>query len=68
VETLLLTINRGKVTRIDVADNSVDLILDLWQRNWPYPHNIDPKPLVAGVDPTLCAAPTSSRSRPISGA
>jgi hypothetical protein len=29
VETLLLTINRGKVTRIDVADNSVDLILDL---------------------------------------
>jgi hypothetical protein len=46
----LQTINSNKVTRIDVADNSVDLILYLWQRNRPYPHNIDPKPLVAGVD------------------
>lgn len=50
VETLLLTIADGTVTRIDVADNSVDLILYLWQRNWPYPHNITPQPLVAGVD------------------
>jgi hypothetical protein len=50
IETLLLTINGNRVTRIDVADNSVDLILYFWQRNWPYPHSIDPRPLVAGVD------------------
>ena len=50
VETLLLTIEDNVVTRIDVADNSVDLILYLWQRNWPYPHNINPEPLIAGVD------------------
>lgn len=50
VETLLLTIEDNTVTRIDVADNSVDLILYLWQRNWPYPHNINPEPLIAGID------------------
>lgn len=50
VETLLLTVTAHRVTRIDVADNSVDLILYLWSRNWPYPHNIDPDPLVVGVD------------------
>lgn len=49
VETLLLTIAGHRVTRIDVADNSVDLILYLWQRNWPYPHNIVPEPIVEGV-------------------
>jgi hypothetical protein len=50
VETLLLTVEDDEVTRIDVADNSVDLILYLWHRNWPYPHNIEPDPLVVGVD------------------
>jgi hypothetical protein len=50
VETLLLTITEEKVTRIDVTDNSVDLILYMWQRGWPYPHNIAPEPLVVGVD------------------
>jgi hypothetical protein len=50
VETLLLTVRGARVTRIDIADNSVDLILYLWHRNWPYPHNIDPTPLVTGVD------------------
>jgi hypothetical protein len=49
VETLLLTISGHRVTRIDVADNTVDLILYLWQRNWPYPHNIVPEPIVDGV-------------------
>jgi hypothetical protein len=49
VETLLLTIRGNLVTRVDVADNSVDLILYLWQRNWPYPHNLVPEPIVEGV-------------------
>lgn len=50
IETLLLTIEHSSVTRIDVADNSVDLVLYLWHRNWPYAHNIEPDPLVAGID------------------
>ena len=50
VETLLLTVRADRVTRIDVTDNSVDLILYLWQRNYPYPHNVMPQPIVEGVD------------------
>jgi hypothetical protein len=50
VETMLLTIERHRVTRIDVADNTLDLVIYLWDRNWTHPHNIRPEPLVAGVD------------------
>jgi hypothetical protein len=50
VETMLLTVREGLVTRIDVADNTLDLVLYLWDRGWPHPHNIEPDPLVVGVD------------------
>jgi hypothetical protein len=50
VETLLLTIDRNQVVRIDVADNSLDLVIYLWERGWPSPHNVSPEPLVVGVD------------------
>ena len=49
VETLLLTIRGCKVVRIDVADNSLDLALYLWDRGWPHPHNVRPDPLVVGL-------------------
>lgn len=49
IETLLLTIRRNKITRIDVADNSLDLAIYLWERGWPSPHNVHPKALVTGV-------------------
>jgi hypothetical protein len=50
IETLLLTIRAGRIVRIDVADNTLDLALYLWDRGWPHPHNVRPEPLVAGVD------------------
>jgi SnoaL-like polyketide cyclase len=50
VETLLLTIRDHRVVRIDVADNTLDLAIYEWERNWPVPHNVRPEPLVAGVD------------------
>jgi hypothetical protein len=50
VETTLLTIEGNTVTRIDVADNTIDLALYLWQRGWPNPHNQRPEPIVEGVD------------------
>jgi hypothetical protein len=50
VETMLLTIQQHKVVRIDVADNTVDLPIYLWSRNWPNPHNVRPEPLVVGID------------------
>lgn len=49
VETLLLTVRGGRITRIDVADNSLDLPLYLWERGWNHPHNVRPEALVRGV-------------------
>jgi hypothetical protein len=50
VETMLLTIERNEVVRIDVADNTLDLAIYEWQRGWAVPHNVIPEPLVVGVD------------------
>jgi hypothetical protein len=50
VETMLLTIKKSRVVQIDVADNTLDLVLYLWDRGWPHPHNIQPKAIVTGVD------------------
>jgi hypothetical protein len=50
VETMILTFGDGKVTRIDVADNTVELVLYLWDRGWAIPHAIRPEPIVSGVD------------------
>jgi ketosteroid isomerase-like protein len=50
VETAIFTIRRGKIVRIDVGDNSLDLVIYMWERNWPIPHNMRPDPVVAGID------------------
>jgi hypothetical protein len=50
VETMLMTVRDHKVTRIDVADNTVELMLYLWARGWPAPHGIRPEPIVSGID------------------
>jgi SnoaL-like polyketide cyclase len=50
VETMLLTIRNGRITRIDVADNSLDLVLYMWERGWTHPHNVRPDALIRGVD------------------
>lgn len=50
VETMLLTIVGGQITRIDVADNTLDLAIYEWERGWTIPHNVRPEPLVAGID------------------
>jgi hypothetical protein len=56
VETMLLTIARHKITRIEVADNSLDLAIYEWQRGWPIPHNVHPELIVTGVDRRVPAA------------
>ena len=50
VETMILTINGGKVEKIHVGDNSLDLVLYMWDRGWPHPHNVVPEPIVKGID------------------
>ena len=47
---MLLTIQAHQVVRIDVADNTLDLGIYLWERNWPARHNVRPEPLVVGID------------------
>jgi hypothetical protein len=49
IETLILRIEKHQITRIDVADNSLDLAIYLWERGWPSPHNIRPELLVQGI-------------------
>lgn len=50
VETILLTIVKGVVTRIDVASNTSDLVLYEYERGWPMPHNVRPPALIEGTD------------------
>jgi hypothetical protein len=50
VETLLFRIVANQITRIDVADNTLDLVIYMWERGWPMPHNVHPEPIVTGVD------------------
>jgi hypothetical protein len=50
VETMIMTIAAGKVARIDIADNTLDLAIYEWERGWPVPHNVRPEPIVAGLD------------------
>jgi hypothetical protein len=57
VETLLLTIEGNTIIRIDVADNTLDLSLYIWERGWPHPHNVRPEPIVEGVDRRLTPVP-----------
>jgi SnoaL-like polyketide cyclase len=56
VETCLLTIVSDEITRIDVADNTLDLAIYEWERGWPIPHNVRPEPIVTGVDRRAPAA------------
>jgi SnoaL-like domain len=57
VETLLLTIEGGRITRIDVASNTVDLVIYEYERGWPMPHNVRPNPIVEGVDRRMTPVP-----------
>jgi hypothetical protein len=50
VETMILMIEAGVVTRIDVASNTVDLVIYEYERGWPMPHNVRPPALVEGID------------------
>jgi hypothetical protein len=50
IETMLLTIKENVIVRIDVADNTLDLVIYMWGRNWPHPHNVKPPALVQGED------------------
>jgi hypothetical protein len=49
IETFLLTNSGGKVVRFDVADNTLDLAIYLWERGFPQAHNVHPPVIETGV-------------------
>jgi hypothetical protein len=50
IETAIFTIVENKIVRMDVGDNTLDLSLYLWERNYPMPHDVRPEAIVVGVD------------------
>jgi hypothetical protein len=50
IETAIFAIVENKIVRFDVGDNTLDLSLYLWERNYPMPHNVQSEPIVVGVD------------------
>jgi len=53
IETFILTLNDGVVTRWDISDATLDLVVYLIaERGFPYPQNIIPTPIVKGTPAT----------------
>jgi hypothetical protein len=50
VETAIFWIVENKIVRIQVGDNTLDLVLYMWERGWAMPHNVRPEAIVEGVD------------------
>ncbi|WP_395375397.1 hypothetical protein [Marinicella sp. W31] len=50
IENLILTVNEGKVTRIEVADTTLDLVIYMHENGWIFPQNIRPEPIIKGIE------------------
>lgn len=50
VETLVFTITENRITRIDVSENTLDLVMYESELGWPIPDNIQPEAIVTGID------------------
>jgi ketosteroid isomerase-like protein len=59
IENLIMTVKNGKVTRIEVADTTLDLAIYMHERGWVLPQNIQPEPIVKGIERPFEQAPVS---------
>ena len=50
IENLILTVSNGKVTRIEVADTTLDLVIYMHENGWQFPQNVQPVPIIRGVE------------------
>ncbi len=50
IENLIMTVKNGKVTRIEVADTTLDLVIYMHENGWVFPQNIRPDPIIRGVE------------------
>ncbi len=59
IENMIMTVRGGKVTRVEVADTTLDLVLYMHERGWVYPQNIRPEPIIRGIERPVDKAPVS---------
>jgi hypothetical protein len=57
VQTGLFTIVENRITRVDLADNTLDLAIYEAERGRAIPHDIHPEPIVTGIDRRELALP-----------
>lgn len=50
IENLILTVKNGKVTRMEVADTTLDLVIYMHENGWKFPQNIQPEPIIKGIE------------------
>lgn len=62
IENLILTVRDGRVTRIEVADTTLDLVIYMHESGWRFPQNLRPVPIVRGVERRNEEAPLDLRS------
>lgn len=49
-ENLIFTVEDGLVTRMEVADTTLDLVIHKHESGWVFPQNIRPIPLFEGIE------------------
>jgi ketosteroid isomerase-like protein len=59
VENMIMAVRNGKITRIEVADTTVDLVIYMHERGWIFPQNVRPEPIIRGIERPANQAPVS---------
>ncbi|MDJ0709552.1 MAG: hypothetical protein QNJ14_04130 [Woeseiaceae bacterium] len=57
IENLILTVKDGLVTRMEVADGTLDLVIYMHENGWAFPQNIRPEPLIRGIERPVTGTP-----------
>lgn len=50
VENLIMTVRNSKVSRVEVADTTLDLVIYMHEQGWIFPQNIKPEPIIKGIE------------------
>lgn len=50
IENLIMTVKDGKVSRVEVADTTLDLVIYMHEQGWVFPQNIKPEPIIKGIE------------------
>lgn len=50
IENLILTVKDHRVTRIEVADTTLDLVIYMHENGWVFPQNLRPESIIRGME------------------